>query len=154
MQRSPRPCAASREATCTGGSIASGTYSSLTIAGFCTVDRGIVKVKHNVTVQANAGLVAAFGNGPELAVGGNLHVGSNAVLILGCEPEAFTCINDPDQRVGTLSSKSTVYGSLDADNALAVIVHNAYFGHNVMVTAAEATLTSIRRPRSSDRPLM
>ena len=92
-----------------------------------------MKVWNSVSVEQNAGLIAAFGNGAQLAVGGSLYVERNAVLVLGCEPEAFTCINDPDQQVGTFSSKGTVYGSLDADNALAVIVHNAYFGQNVMV---------------------
>ena len=119
--------------TCTDGSIPAGSYKSLTIAGVCAVDSGIVKVKHDVTVKPNGALFAAFGDGSELAVHGNLDVKSNGVLVLGCEPEVFTCINDPDQEVGTLSSKGTVYGSLRAKNALALIVHNSYFGHDVRV---------------------
>lgn len=122
-----------KAATCAGGSIAPGTYTSLKVTGFCTVDQGVVKVLHSVSVEDNAGLVAAFGNGPQLAVGGNLRVERNAVLVLGCEPEAFACINDPDQSVGTFSSKGTVYGSLNATDALAVIVHDAYIGHNARV---------------------
>jgi hypothetical protein len=119
--------------TCSGGSIAPGTYSSLKITGFCTVDQGVVKVSHSVEVEENAGLIAAFGNGPQLAIGGSLYVEHDAVLVLGCEPEAFACINDPDQAVGTFSSKGTVYRNLYADNPLAVIVHNAYIGHNLRV---------------------
>ena len=122
-----------KAATCLGGSIAPGTYESLTIAGFCTVDQGTVKVWHSVLVEPNAGLIAAFGDGPQLAIGGSLYVERNAVLVLGCEPEAFACINDPDQTVGTFSSKGTVYGNLSATNALAVIVHNAHIGGNVRV---------------------
>jgi hypothetical protein len=122
-----------KAATCAGGSIAPGTYGSLTITGFCTVDQGTVKVRHSVLVGPNAGLIAAFGDGPQLAVGGSIYVERNAVLVLGCEPEAFTCINDPDQTVGTFSSKGTVYGNLFATNALAVIVHNAYIRQNVRV---------------------
>src|SRR5215472_6148885 len=53
--------------TCTDGSIPPGTYDSITVAGQCAVDEGIVKVRKDVTVQPNAGLFAAFGNGPELA---------------------------------------------------------------------------------------
>ena len=117
--------------TCAGGSIAPGTYSSLTITGFCTVDAGNVVVRHGVTVAANAGLIAAFGGGPMLTVGGNLYVRKNGVLVLGCEPEAFVCFNDPDQQVGTLSSRATVFGSLQAHEALAVLVHNTYVGHNL-----------------------
>jgi hypothetical protein len=119
--------------TCEGGSIAPGTYASLKITGFCTVDQGSVKVLGSVEVEENAGLIAAFGNGPQLAVGGRLLVESNAVLVLGCEPEQFTCINDPDQSVGTFASKGTVYGSLVASNPLAVIVHNAYIGRNLRI---------------------
>jgi hypothetical protein len=117
--------------TCAGGSIAPGTYSSLTITGFCTVDAGNVVVRHSVFVQQNGGLLAAFGGGPNLTVGGNLYVEKNGVLVLGCEPEAFVCINDPDQTVGTLSSKGTVFGKLSARNALAVLVHNTYVGHDL-----------------------
>lgn len=119
--------------TCAGGSVAPGTYASLKITGFCTVDQGEVKVLHSVRVDENAGLIAAFGNGPQLAVGGSLYVESNALLVLGCEPEQFTCINDPDQSVGTFAGKGTVYGSLVATDALAVIVHNAYVGHDLRI---------------------
>jgi hypothetical protein len=114
--------------TCAGGSIAPGTYSSLTITGFCTLDAGNVSVRHSLTVEPNAGLLAAFGGGPNLTVGGNVNVRTNGVLVLGCEPEAFVCFNDPDQTVGTLSSKGTVFGNLQAHNALAVLVHNSFVG--------------------------
>jgi hypothetical protein len=127
--------------TCSGGSIAPGTYSSLSITGFCTVDAGSVVVEHNLTVGRNAGLVAAFGGGPSLTVGGNLYVRPNGVLVLGCEPEAFVCFNDPDQQVGTLSSKGTVFGSLIAYEALAVLVHNTYVGHNLFVNKGGGGVT-------------
>jgi hypothetical protein len=78
-------------------------------------------------VEPNAGLLAAFG-GSALTVGGNVYVRRNGVLVLGCEPEAFVCFDDPDQTVGTLSSKGTVFGSLQAHNALAVLVHNDFVG--------------------------
>jgi hypothetical protein len=119
--------------TCSGGSIAPGTYSSLTITGVCTVDLGNVVVQHNLNVEPDAALFAAFGGGPNLTVGGNAYVRANAVLVLGCEPEAFICFNDPDQTVGTLSSKGTVFGSLLAQNALAVLVHNTYVAHDLTV---------------------
>jgi hypothetical protein len=116
---------------CAGGSIAPGTYDSLTITGFCTVDQGVVTVQHDVTVKPNAGLLAAFGGGPKLVIGGDLNVQTNGVLVLGCEPEAFICFNDPDQDVGTLSSKGTVFGNLDAHNALTVLVHDTTVGHDL-----------------------
>jgi hypothetical protein len=122
---------ASTGSTCAGGSIAPGTYLSLAITGFCTVDAGSVVVRHSLTVEPNGGLLAAFGGGPTLTVGGNLYVRANGVLVLGCEPEAFVCFNDPDQQVGTLSSEETVFGSLQAHNALAVLVHNSFVGHDL-----------------------
>jgi hypothetical protein len=133
LRHAPAMMKSMGSATCAGGSIASGTYLSLKITGFCTVDQGPVKVWHSVYVAPNAGLIAAFGNGPQLAVGGSLWAERNSVLVLGCEPEAFTCINDPDQTVGSFSSKTTIYGDLKATNALAVIVHNAHIGGNLRV---------------------
>jgi hypothetical protein len=134
LQQGPAVTKSTGSGTCAGGSIAPGTYSSLTITGFCTVDAGSVVVKHSLTVGHNAGLIAAFGGGPTLTVGGTLNVQPNGVLVLGCEPEAFVCLNDPDQQVGTLSSKGTVFGNLKAHEALAVLVHNAFIGHNLVVT--------------------
>src|SRR5262252_10398200 len=87
--------AAGGNATCSGGSVAAGTYQSLTVTGFCSVDSGPVTVTKNLTVAHGAALVAAFG-GSDLNVGGNLTVGSHAILVLGCEQEAFPCLNDPN----------------------------------------------------------
>jgi hypothetical protein len=117
--------------TCAGGSIAPGKYISLTITGFCTLDAGSVVVQHSLTVEPNGGLLAAFGGGPNLTVGGSLYVLRNGILVLGCEPEAFVCFNDPDQNVGTLSSRGTVFGNLQAHHPLAVLVHNSWVGQNL-----------------------
>lgn len=134
LRQGPAAAKSTGRGTCAGGSIAPGTYSSLTITGVCTVDAGSVVVQHNLTVGRNAGLIAAFGGGPTLTVGGNLYVQPYSFLVLGCEPEAFVCFNDPDQQVGTLSSKGTVFGTLKAHEALAVLVHNTFIGHNLLVT--------------------
>lgn len=118
--------------TCTDGSIPQGTYDSLTIAGQCAVDEGIVKVKHDVTVQPNAGLFAAFGGGPQLAIGGNLNVKSNATLFLGCDPLDSPCFNDSDGSLG-FTSKGTVFGNLHSDGAFAVVVHYSSVGHDLTI---------------------
>src|SRR5262249_15801667 len=68
--------------TCSGGSVAPGSYSSLTISCFCTVDAGTVNVATNLTVAPGGELVAVFG-GSDVHVGGNLTVQSSGVLILG-----------------------------------------------------------------------
>lgn len=124
-------------ATCSGGSIASGVYKNLNIAGFCTVDAGSVTVKHNLTVLSGGSLIGLVGGsftmpvGSDLTVGGNLDVQANGVLFLGCEPIHFICSNDPDQSVGSYVTKDTIGGSLRAENALAVVVHQTAIGHNV-----------------------
>jgi hypothetical protein len=114
---------------CKGGSIAAGSYSSLTVSGFCIVDAGNVSVARDLTVEPGGELIAAFG-GSDVHVGGNLTVRANGVLILGCEPEAFVCVNDPDQNVGTLITHDTVGLNLTTRGALAVIVHASKIGLN------------------------
>jgi hypothetical protein len=124
---------ASDSPTCSGGSVAAGTYASLRITGACAVDSGAVHVLGNLEVANGAALYAAFG-GSELTVGKNLSVNENAVLVLGCEPQAFICFNDPNQEVGTLSTNDRIGGSLVARNALAVLVHHSKVGLNIAQT--------------------
>jgi len=117
--------AASGNATCSGGSVAAGTYQSLTVTGFCSVDAGPVTVTRNLTVAHGAALLAAFG-GSDLNVGGNLTVGSHAILVVGCEPEAFPCLNDPNA-----ATSDHVGGNLTATGALMVLAHHNTIGGNV-----------------------
>ena len=126
------------DATCSGGSIASGVYKNLNIAGSCTVDAGSVTVKHNLTVLPGGSLVAVVGGsfstpvGSNVTVGGNLDVQANGILVLGCEPIHFPCSNDPDASTGgSYLTTDTIGGSLRAENALAVVVHSTAIGHNV-----------------------
>src|SRR5262252_8286577 len=142
--------AAGGNATCSGGSVAAGTYRSLTVTGFCSVDSGAVTVTKNLTVAHGAALVAAFG-GSDLNVGGNLTVGSHAILDLGCEPEAFICFNDPDQTVGTLSTNDHVGGNLTADGALMVLAHNT-IGGNVTQSGGGGGVNFSTFPLGQDGP--
>jgi hypothetical protein len=136
----PAPSFAADAATCGGGSVAAGSYSSLTINGFCTVDSGTVNVARNLTVAPGGELIAAFG-GSDVHVGGNLIVQANGVLILGCEPEAFPCFNDPDQEIGTLETNDTIGQNLTAQGALAVIVHATQIGLNTVVQGGGGGVT-------------
>jgi hypothetical protein len=113
--------------TCHGGSIAPGTYSSLRVAGICALDAGNVHVRGDVTILHGGGLNAGFG-GSNLTVGHDLVLQSTALLVLGCEPEAFICFNDPDQTVGTLSTNDRVAGSLLSTGATLVVVHHSHLG--------------------------
>src|SRR5262249_58823218 len=80
--------AAGGNATCSGGSVAAGTYQSLTVTGFCSVDSGAVTVTKNLTVAPGAALVAAFG-GAGLHVRGHPTLGSPGSFGLGCGPEGL-----------------------------------------------------------------
>ena len=131
--------------TCNGGSITPGTYSKLTVNGICRVDLGDVSVGGDVNIRAGAELIVAY-SGDDLMVGHNINVGHGAVLILGCEPDAFPCwdtVPVAPVKPFTVGPSTTtpvgptasgwVGGSLNADQALAVLVHNSRFGHDVSV---------------------
>jgi len=136
------------DATCVSGSIRSGTYLNLSIAGVCTVDAGPVQVQQNLTVLPGGTLIAAYGGtdttrvGSNLNVGGNLYVRKNGILVLGCEPINFICYNDPDHSVGSYFTRDSVGGSLIAEDALAVLVHISVIGHNVSLNGGGGGVSS------------
>jgi hypothetical protein len=117
--------------TCHGGPIPSGTYSSLVVAGSCLVVEGSVTVTGNLTVAPGGVLLQAFG-GSNLVVGRNLIIGKNGAAAIGCEPEAFPCLDDPDASSGgTTAATFYIHGNLTANSALAVLAHNGTVGRNV-----------------------
>jgi hypothetical protein len=124
---SPINASASGAFNCTGGPIPSGTYDSLDVSGVCLLIAGDVAVTHDVTVLPGGGLLAAFA-GSNLTVGGNLLVDSGAILLLGCEPFAFTCFNDTS---GTLATTDSIGGNLIGENALLLLSHHNKIGGNV-----------------------
>jgi hypothetical protein len=125
--------------TCSGTlgnpGILTGTHSSVVVKGACFVASGQpTVVRHNLTILAGGALNAAFG-GSDIKVGGNIVVRSGGILVLGCEPFAFTCFNDPDQQNGgTLSTHDTVGGNLVAKDALMVLAHNNNIEGNITQT--------------------
>jgi len=122
--------------TCTGNTIPAGTYSSITVTGFCTVDKGSITVRHDLVIKKGAALFAAFRDS-NVTVNGNLRVEKNGILTLGCVPTSFPCLDDPARfdLTGLTPPKYSAAGmvghNLTADNALSVIVHNTSIGHNV-----------------------
>jgi len=68
------------------------------------------------------------------SVGKNLDVQANGVLVLGCEPEAFICFNDPDQSVGSLATNDSIGGNFTAESALAVLAHHSTVGRTVVLS--------------------
>ncbi len=117
--------------TCKGGSVAPGTYASLTVTGICSLDSGNVTVRGDVTIRPGGGLNAGFG-GSNITVGHDLTVLRTGLLVLGCEPEAFICFNDPDQQVGTMATHHRVLGNLVSQSGLLVVVHHSWIGGSVI----------------------
>lgn len=107
-------------ATCSGGAVAPGTYSSLTITGVCAVPSGTVTVQGNLVIAQNAGLDAHF-DAATLVVQGNVHVEKNAFLLLGCLES------------GCSSTNNSVAGNVVATGALALIFHHNSIGGNISV---------------------
>ena len=130
----PGGAAADGGATCHGGPIAGGNYASLAVGGVCVMNAGDVRVTGNLTVLPGGVLVAIF-SGSNLQVDGNLTAGSGSMLIMGCEPFAFPCANDPNAGTGgTLSASARIGGNLVAENSTAVLVHNASVGRNLVLS--------------------
>lgn len=69
--------------TCSGGSIAAGTYNGLTVTGNCTFAGGTVTIDGNLRVTDGAILNDHAGSTATVHVTGNVLVGKGAVLGLG-----------------------------------------------------------------------
>jgi hypothetical protein len=117
--------------TCTGGSVAPGTYASITVTGICNVDSGNVTVRGDVTIRTGGGLNAGFG-GSNISIGHDLVVLRNGLLVLGCEPNFFICFNDPDQTVGTFVTNDRVAGNLVSQSGMLVLAHHSWIGGSVI----------------------
>jgi hypothetical protein len=106
-----------------------GTYSSnVTVRGACQVSAGAADVQGNLTLASGATVVSAFAHaGSRLTVEGNVIVGSGAVLVVGCEPNFSSCLDNPN---GT--SRGHVFGNLVATDALGVLVHASTIDGNVV----------------------
>jgi hypothetical protein len=135
----PAPTTCSGTST-TPGSLAGGTYSTVTVSGVCGVNAGQVTVTGDVNVSSGGALIAAYANnssGPGtsgITVDGNMNVASGATLLLGCEASEFACVDDPNQSAPTLNSADTVQGSIVSTAALGVVVHNTTVGADVIQT--------------------
>jgi hypothetical protein len=145
--------AADRPANCSGSfespGVLSGTYSSnVTVEGACAVNAGPALIKGNLTLRPGAAVVAAFGlddrtgsGSSSLTVNGNLQVQRGAALLLGCDPQSFPCIDDPNPEQPTLSSPGVVSGNLSEQQPLGVVVHDSTIGGNVQETGGGGGLT-------------
>jgi hypothetical protein len=139
---SPARAATTDVHTCSGSpsapGVLTGSYDSVRVSGFCVVNQGPATVSHDLNVLPGGVLVASFGLNDKtgrghsrLTVGGDLHVGKGATLLLGCLPTSSPCLDDPDPNNPTLSSPGRVGGDLSSEQPLGVIVHNSRIGGDV-----------------------
>jgi hypothetical protein len=131
----PGSALAAQPGTCSGGLIATGTYSGFIVTGNCMVDKGaVVQINGNLIVAPGAILNdhAAEGfQGAEMHITGNVRVGHGAVLGLG--------YNAPE---GTLGP-DTVGGSIVADRPLTLYVGSVTIGGNLISNGGGLLSTSV-----------
>ncbi len=119
-----------------------GLNLNVTVRGLCLVQRGPVAVSGNVIVTRGSTLIADFArHNSHLNIRGNMVVHKGGTLVLGCEPKHFPCADDPNKKHPTLSSRSTIRGSLIAWDALGIVVHNSWIGHDVRQLGGGGGLT-------------
>jgi hypothetical protein len=109
--------------TCSGGSIPSGTYGTITVSGSCEVESGAtVVVRSGLTVAPGGFLVAsgALDNGGQapdcdrtITVSGGIQVGTHGSLFLGDGPGSGCQTN----------TKTTVNGGLAAADPRFLLIH-------------------------------
>jgi hypothetical protein len=135
---SPKVCSGTAKSP---GVLAGGVYHrSVVVKGVCFVDAGKVVVDGSVIIDDGGALGAAFakndktGKGASsLTVRHNVVVRRRATLLLGCEPNVFTCLDDTG-KTPSLTSRGTINGTLTATKALGVIVHSSSIGGAVTQT--------------------
>lgn len=116
-------------ATCSGGDIASGTYSSLTVTGACRVPTGAtVVVRGNVMITANASLDA--GTYSTVRIGGNVVAAPGSSFALGCT-QAHPCEGDGTGQEHTADS---VGGNVILNHVFDAAINGSTIGGNLVST--------------------
>jgi hypothetical protein len=113
-----------RPGVCSGGDIASGTYSSFTVTGQCTVPAGAeITVLHSLTVKRGAAFVADAAPS-DVSIGGNVLAGRGSYFGLGCTP-AHGCETGP-------TSNDSVGGNIVLDHVYDAAMNGIEVGKNVV----------------------
>lgn len=119
--------------TCEGGNVPSGTYSQLTIAGFCGVDSGAeITVSRNVMVMPGA-VFDAQSAPSTIMVAGNVTAGAGSMLGLGCQPGRPGNSGHPCMLDETAHSTITVKGNVTADGVVGLFLNGITVGRNISV---------------------
>jgi hypothetical protein len=114
--------------TCSGGSIPSGTYASITVTGVCdVVPNAVINVAGNINVAAGA-VFDAQSAPSTITVGHNVTAGAGSLLGLGCQPEntigrfaGQPCADPYADGYTTI----TINGNVDATDAYLVLLRGA-----------------------------
>ena len=122
--------------TCTGGSIGTNTYASITVTGFCDVVPGaVINVTGNIDVAPGA-VFDAQSAPSTITVGHNVTAGAGSALGLGCLPDGehagHPCASDPNA-----SSNITVNGNVSATDAALVLLNGITVNKNVSLNGGE-----------------
>jgi hypothetical protein len=116
--------------TCTGTlpspGVLAGTYhGDVVVTGLCLVDGGAAVIKGDLILAPGAALGGTYvhndvaGTGTSsLTVLGDVEVGSDAVLAMGCNPKTTPCTDDPKA-----TGQNLVTGEVRGVHALGVIVY-------------------------------
>jgi len=122
--------------------VLAGLYWDVVVRGVCFVNHGPAIIRHDAIVTDHSSLIAAFGRWhSRVFVGHNVLVLRRGTLLLGCEPKAFPCFDDPHPKKPRLTSHDVIGGSLVAIGALGVVVHVTRIGGNVVQLGGGGGLT-------------
>jgi hypothetical protein len=118
--------------TCSGGDVPSGTYTSITVAGPCSVPAGaVINIVGNLNVDAGA-MFDAQSAPSTITVGRNVTGAAGSLVGLGCQPPSYTgnsaheCATDPDGH-----STITVNGNVSVTDAALVALNGITVNGNV-----------------------
>ena len=143
----PMPAAAAAGYTCSGGSssspsiIPAGTYSSITVTGFCAPDTGTVTVLKSLTIAPGAAFDSQDASST-VTIGGSVDVQRGGLLALGCGPSFDT----PCPEGSGVASNDTIHGNLGSQGATLLILHFDTIGGNVGVQGGGGGLTCDNLP--------
>jgi hypothetical protein len=122
--------------TCHHGTVKAGTYSTLRIAGTCTLtDTGTVTVRHDLIIKRHATFNAVTAG--TLHVRGDVWIKAHAIAGLGCSDE-----------LGCMSglSHNTFGGNITAVRAAATVIHGAWIGGNVRILGGGGNMDCTATP--------
>lgn len=144
---------AAADYTCTEGTVPSGTYSTLTIAGMCGVEGGAdIHVTRSLMVLEGA-VFDAQSAPAVITVDRNVISATGSMLGLGCQPavpgnSGHPCASDPEG-----SSDISVSGNITVNGAIGVFLNGLAVGGNVTVTGGGSDIPWSIKNNSIDRNL-